>query len=180
MSVKEIIIKTKSIDLQAQINFVIKILTNLFCSSEEEFILINTYIAREDLMKHHFPDKDALYICLNMEGIVSVYYRHTKIVYKEFKKNNLGDYHDLYAQSDASLLADVFENFRNKCFEIYELDSTHFWFNHSTHLTLISTDMKVKLELLTVIDMSLSVEKRTKGEICHSIHMHAKTNNSLW
>ena len=29
--------------------------------------------------------------------------------------NNLGDYHDLYVQNDTSLLADVFESFRNKC-----------------------------------------------------------------
>ena len=39
---------------------------------------------------------------------------------------NLGDYDDLYAQRDTLLLADVFENFRNKCIKIYELDPAHF------------------------------------------------------
>ena len=34
------------------------------------------------------------------------------ITFKLFKLNNLGDYHDLYVQSDTLLLADVFENFR--------------------------------------------------------------------
>ena len=34
----------------------------------------------------------------------------------------LSEYHDLYAQSDTLLLADVFENFRDKCIEIDELD----------------------------------------------------------
>ena len=38
---------------------------------------------------------------------------------------NLGDYHDLYVQSDTLLLADVFENFRNMCIKVYELDPTH-------------------------------------------------------
>ena len=47
-------------------------------------------------------------------------------MFKEFKLKNLGDYHDLYVQSDTLLLADVFENFRNKCIEIYELDSARF------------------------------------------------------
>ena len=38
----------------------------------------------------------------------------------------LGEYHDLYVQSDTLLLANEFENFRNKCIEIYELDLAHF------------------------------------------------------
>ena len=38
----------------------------------------------------------------------------------------LGNYHDLYGQSYTLLFADVFENFRNKCIEIYELDPTQF------------------------------------------------------
>ena len=40
--------------------------------------------------------------------------------------NNLRDYLDLYVQSDRLLLADVFENFRNMCLEIYEPDPAYF------------------------------------------------------
>ena len=61
-----------------------------------------------------------------MEGITSIDYRNTKRVHIEFKSINLGDYHDFYVQSDTLLLANVFENFRNKCIEIYELDPAHF------------------------------------------------------
>ena len=43
-----------------------------------------------------------------------------------FKINNLGDYHDLYVQFDTLLVADVYENFRNKWLEKYELDPTYF------------------------------------------------------
>ena len=46
--------------------------------------------------------------------------------FKEFDNTILGDYHDLYVQSDTLILADVFENFRNKCIEIYEVDPAHF------------------------------------------------------
>ena len=72
------------------------------------------------------PDKEAFYGSLNMEGLLSVDYRHAKRVYKEFKLENVGDYHDLYVHSDTLLLTGVFENFRNKCIEIYELDPDHF------------------------------------------------------
>ena len=43
-----------------------------------------------------------------------------------FKIKNLCGYHDLYIQNDTLLLVDVFENFRDKCLEIYELDPAHF------------------------------------------------------
>ena len=59
------------------------------------------------------PNKEDFYSSLNMEGITDVDYRHVKKVFKEFKINNVGDYHDLYVQSDTILLAGVFENFRN-------------------------------------------------------------------
>ena len=39
---------------------------------------------------------------------------------------NLAKYHDMYVQSDTLLLKDAFENFRNKCIEIYVLDPAHF------------------------------------------------------
>ena len=36
---------------------------------------------------------------------------------------------------------------------------------------------RVKLDLLTDIDMLLMVEKRIRGGICHSIYRYAKANN---
>jgi len=40
---------------------------------------------------------------------------------------NLGQYHDLYLRIDMLLLADVFENFRRKLLQEYQLDSAHFY-----------------------------------------------------
>ena len=61
-----------------------------------------------------------------MENITETDYIHANNVFKTFKLNNLGDYHDLYVQSDTLLLADVFANFRKACIETYELDPAHF------------------------------------------------------
>ena len=46
-------------------------------------------------------------------------YKHAKIVCKDFQMKSLGEFHDLYVQSDILLLVDVFENFRNMCLKIY-------------------------------------------------------------
>ena len=65
--------------------------------------------------------KEAFYSNLNLEDISDEDYAHAQKVWDVFEINNLGEYHDLYVQSDTLLLADVFENFRNTCFEKYQL-----------------------------------------------------------
>ena len=72
------------------------------------------------------PNKESFYSSLTLENITELEYIHANNVFKTFKLNNLGDYHDLYVQSDTLLLADVFENFRKACIKTYELDPAHF------------------------------------------------------
>ena len=72
------------------------------------------------------PEKEDFYSHLKMEDITDANYAHTKKVCKDFEIKNLGEYHGVYVQSDTLLLADVFENFRNMCLEIYKLDPANF------------------------------------------------------
>ena len=76
------------------------------------------------------PDKKAFYSELYLEDITDEDYAHAQKVFEEFNIKNLSDYHDLYVQSNKLLLADVFEKIRNRCIEIFELDSTHFFCLH--------------------------------------------------
>ena len=123
------------------------------------------------------PSKESFYSNLNMEYIDDIDYRHDNNVFNKFKLNNLGEYHDLYVQSDTLLLADVFENFRNKCLEVYELDPAHFLSLPRLAWQACLKKTNIKLELLTDYDMLLMVEKGIRGGICHSIHRYAKANN---
>ena len=95
-------------------------------------------------------------------------------MFKELKLKNRGDYHDLYVQSDTLSLADVLENFRNKCIEIYELDPAHFVSAPGLVWQACLKKTRVRLELLTDIDMLLIVEKGIRGGICHSIQPNNK------
>ena len=104
-------------------------------------------------------------------------YAHAQKVFKELKLKNLGDYHDLYVQSSTLLLADVFENFRNKCSEINELNSDHFWSVPGLAWQACLKMTGVELELLTNIDMLFMTEKGIRGGISQAIHRYVKANN---
>ena len=112
-----------------------------------------------------------------MEDIDDIDYRHGNSVFKGFKLENLGDYHDLYVQSDTLLLADVFENFRDMCIKEYELDPAHFLSLPGLAWQACLKKTNIELELLTNYDMLLMVEEEIRGGICHSIHRYAKANN---
>ena len=113
-------------------------------------------------------DKKAFYNKLNLEDITNEDYAHAK---------NLGDYHDLYVQCDLLLLADVFENFRNKCIEIYELNPAHFLSASGLGQQACLKKAGVELKLLTDTDMLLMVEKGIRGGMCQAVHRYAKANN---
>ena len=123
------------------------------------------------------PDKESFYSSLNMENIDNIGYRHENNVFKKVKFKNLGEYHDLYVQSDTRLLADVFENFRNMCIKVYELDPDYFLSLPGLAWQACLKKANIKLELLTDYDMLLMVEEGIRGGICHSIHRYAKANN---
>ena len=72
------------------------------------------------------PPKKDFYSNLHLEDVTDEDYAHAQKVWDVFKIKNLGEYHDLYVQSDTLLLADVYENFRNMCLEKYQLDPAYF------------------------------------------------------
>ena len=122
------------------------------------------------------PNKKAFYSSLYMENVTDVDYRHAR-VFKNLNNINQGDYHDLYVQNDTLLLADVFENFINKCIEIYELDPAHCLSAPGLAWQACLKKTEVRLELLTDVDMLLMVEKGIRGGICHATHRYAKSIN---
>ena len=72
------------------------------------------------------PTKKAFYNELNLEDITDKDYTRSKKGWEVSGIRNLDEYHDLYVQTDTLLLADIFENFRNMCLNIYELDPVYF------------------------------------------------------
>ena len=83
-----------------------------------------------------------------MEDINDADYAHTKRV---------REYHDLYLQSNTLLLADLFENFKIICVKIYELDPAKFLSAPGLAWQADLKKTKVKLDLLTDINVFLII-----------------------
>ena len=112
------------------------------------------------------PEKEGFYSYsnLNMKDITGANYIHAKRVCKGFQIKNLCEYLDLYLKSYMLLLADIFENFRKMCLEIYHLDPANFFSAPGLAWQAVFKKMEGKLELLTDIDMLLMVEKELGEE----------------
>ena len=104
------------------------------------------------------PEEEDFCSHLNMEDITDADYTHAKRVCKDFEIKHLGEYFDLYLQSNTLLLADVFENFPNMSLKIFELDPAKFLSASGLAWQAPLKKTKVKLCLLTDIDMLLMVE----------------------
>ena len=83
----------------------------------------------DSLEKFHetLPDKNEFFSILSGEGISDENYLHAKNVWETFVCRTMGDFHDVYLETDVFLLADVFEEFRNVCLENYKLDPAWYY-----------------------------------------------------
>ena len=82
-----------------------------------------------------------------------------------------------YVQSDTLLLSDVFENFRDKCLDIYQLNPIHFLSAPGLTWQACLRKTGIELELLTDPDMLLTFEDGSRGGMCNAIHRYAKASN---
>ena len=72
---------------------------------------------------------------------------------------------------------DIFENFRKKCTGIYKLDPAHFLSAPRLAWMSCLKKAKIKLQLLTDINMLLMFEEGIRGGIYQTIHRYAAANN---
>ena len=91
--------------------------------------------------------------------------------------NTMSNYHDLYLKTDVLLLADAFEKFINTCLEFYGLDSCHYFSSPGLSWDAMLKMTEIELELISVIDMHLLIEKGMRGGISYIAKRYSKANN---
>ena len=125
------------------------------------------------------PSKSCFYSNLNKEDISDKDYNHAKIIWKEFNIKNIGQYHDFYMNLDTTLLADVFQAFRQKILDVYELDPCHFYSIPGLAWTSALKYTKVELELFTDVDMYQFIELGLRGGMSGVSKRFSKANNPM-
>ena len=113
------------------------------------------------------PIKEAFSSELYLQDVTDEDYIHAQKVFDDMKRKKLGEYHDVYAQSDTLLFADVF---RNKCIEIYQVHLAYLLSEPELTWQGCLTKTGVKLEILTDIDMLVAIEKFQIKENFNKLH----------
>ncbi|XP_031341014.1 uncharacterized protein LOC116169127 [Photinus pyralis] len=123
------------------------------------------------------PAKEKFYSKLSQTDIPESEYMHAQNVWRKFNIQNLGQYSDLYLITDVLLLSDVFTNFREKCITTHKLEPAFFFTAPGYTWQCMLYYTKVKLDLLSDIDMILFMEKGIRGGITQCCTKYSKANN---
>ncbi|XP_072388457.1 uncharacterized protein [Diabrotica undecimpunctata] len=131
----------------------------------------------EKLDETSLPTINHFYNKLNNEYISEEKYAHAQNVWQKFNCKNLGEYSDLYLKTDILLLADVFEQFRQKCRDTYKLDPAWYYTMPGYTWDCMLRYTQCKLELLKDVDMILFMEKAIRGGISVCSNRYSEANN---
>ena len=123
------------------------------------------------------PDKNQYFSSLSGKHISDQEYCFAQQLWSTFKLKNLGQLHDLYLLSDVALLTDVFETFRDTTLSNYGLDPAHYVSAPGLSWDAALKQTKVRLELLTDIDMHNLIDKGMIGGVSCICAQYSKANH---
>ena len=136
----------------------------------------------EVLHEETLPSINRFYNKLNNEYCNEKDYKRALKVWNTFNCKTLLDYHNLYLTSDVLLLTDIWDNFKDVCYKIYELDPSYYFTapSLSWDAMLKHSGEEIKdfgIELITEMDMYLLFEKSIRGGLSQISKRYAKANN---
>ena len=141
------------------------------------------------LHETQLPEQNKFYSSLNNSRCNDEDYQRAIIVWNTFNCNTILDYHNFYLQADVLLLADIWENFKKVCYNIYKLDVYYYYtspglswdsFLKYTDEYYMKTYKKhFEIELITDMDMYLFIESSICGGLSQiSKDMHKQIINT--
>ena len=115
-----------------------------------------------------FKENECKFFCsLKDCGINEKEYQRAINVWKAFEIKSLGEYYDLYLETDVLLLCDVFEKLIKTCLEYYCLDPSPCFSSPGLSWNAMLKMTGIKLKKLDNIDMHLFLEKGMRDGISY-------------
>jgi len=125
----------------------------------------------------YLPEKKEFYSRLYDSECSDEDYNQALLVWKTFNCKSFMDYHNLYLVSDVTLLSDVWNAFRNTCYQNYNLDCTYYYTAPGLSFDAMLKHTKIELELFTDVDMYEFQESGIRGGLSQISTRHAVANN---
>ena len=136
------------------------------------------YVKPDNLNDIDLPEKQHFDNILTMKDITDVEYDEVKLFYKNMEFKNLKEYLECYLIPDITLLADVFNNFRNIVFDQFQLDCVKFISSPSLSKDCGLKYSKCKIEHIKDVDIFNFVKNSIMGGgLSNSINPYLKLDN---
>ena len=136
------------------------------------------YVKPDNLNDIDLPEKQHFNDILTMKDITDVEYNEVKLFYKNMEFKNLKEYLECYLISDITLLADVFDNFRNIIFDQFQLDCVKFISSPSLSKDCGLKYSKCKIEHIEDVDIFSFVKNSImEGGLSNSMNPYLKLDN---
>ena len=124
------------------------------------------YMTDFEKFKEQLLSKGKFYSLFTSKKISDKEYDHIVQIWNKFEMKTMKDYHDLLLKCDVSLLADVFEKFRNNNLKNYGVCPSHYLSTPALSWDTMLKMAKVKLELISDPDMYyIFFEKGMRGGV---------------
>uniref|UniRef100_A0A1B6E827 DNA-directed DNA polymerase n=1 Tax=Clastoptera arizonana TaxID=38151 RepID=A0A1B6E827_9HEMI len=131
----------------------------------------------EKLQETSLPNRAAFYNTLSEEDISDEDYSHAQNIWKTFKIKNIREYSELYMKTEVLLLCEVFEQYRNLCFDTYKIDPSWCFTSPGFSWMAMLKFTNIKLDILNDITQVQFIEAGIRGGLTQCVLRYARTNN---
>lgn len=129
------------------------------------------------LLETRLPPRSAFYSILKNKRCSFRDYRFARSLWKKLNCKTFEEFMLAYVETDALLLADIFENFRDVCLKDYKLDPCYYFTAPGLSWDAMLKFTKVKLELLTDVNIYNFFKKGIRGGLTQCSIRHVQASN---
>ena len=164
-------IKGSLSDLSKNLNDKNKFITKEHFSDNFELLKYKTcfpyeFITKENIYSENLPSIENFYSSLKLDNISEENYDKTLEIHKKLNCKNIKEYLDIYLKLDICLQADIFNVFRNRIWDKFEIDCSKYITSCSLSLDLMLKYTGVKIELIRDISIFDYVNSSILSGVC--------------